>query len=108
MTDPSNNGFLSIETAADGTVVVRGDIDIAGGPSLEAALVQRATDTHLVVDVGGVSFMDSSGLRNLLAASRRAKQQGSDVVLRNVGPVVWRLLEITGTMGQFAVESRGP
>ena len=106
MTDANNNDFLSVETAEDGAMVVTGDVDIAGGPILEAALLQRGRDDRLVIDLGGVSFMDSSGLRNLLAASRRAKQRGADLVLRNVGPVVWRLLEITRTAGQFAVENR--
>jgi anti-sigma B factor antagonist len=105
-TDSNNNDYLTVETAEDGAIVVSGDVDIAGGPILEAALLQRGNDDRLVIDLAGVSFMDSSGLRNLLAASRRAKQRGSDLVLRNVGPVVWRLLEITRTANQFAVESR--
>ncbi|MEY2554590.1 MAG: hypothetical protein QOC57_2450 [Ilumatobacteraceae bacterium] len=105
-TDSNTNDYLTVETAEDGAIVVSGDVDIAGGPILEAALLQRGNDDRLVIDLAGVSFMDSSGLRNLLAASRRAKQRGSDLVLRNVGPVVWRLLEITRTANQFAVESR--
>lgn len=106
MTEPNANDFLSVRTADDGSIVVSGDVDIVGGPILEAALLQRAHDGELVVDLGGVSFMDSSGLRNLLTASRRARARGAEVTLRNVGPVVWRLLEITGTAGQFAVERR--
>ena len=108
MTEPNTNDFLTVTTAADGSIVVSGDVDIAGGPMLEAALQQRNNDAHVVLDLAGVSFMDSSGLRNLLTASRRARDRGADVVLRNVGPVVWRLLEITRTAGQFAVESRKP
>jgi anti-anti-sigma factor len=106
MTDPNTHDFLSVQTAADGAIVVSGDVDIAGGPILEAALLQRGKDDRLVIDLAGVSFMDSSGLRNLLAASRRANQRGAALILRNVGPVVWRLLEITRTASQFAVESR--
>ncbi len=106
MTEPDTNDYLSVKTADDGSIVVSGDVDIAGGPILEAALVQRANQGQLILDLGGVSFMDSSGLRNLLTASRRARERGAEVVLRNVGPAVWRLLEITRTVGQFAVESR--
>ena len=106
MTDPNPNEFLSVELADDGAIVVSGDVDIAGGPILEAALLKRGKSGRMVVDLGGVSFMDSSGLRNLLAASQRARQLGADLVLRNVGPVVRRLLEITRTAGQFAVESQ--
>lgn len=106
MTEPNGNDYLSVITADDGSIVVTGDVDIGGGPVLEAALHQRGNDHRLILDLGGVSFMDSSGLRNLLTASRRAREHGADVVLRNVGPLVWRLLEITGTAEQFAVESR--
>ena len=106
MTELNRDDFLSVEIAADGAIVVSGDVDIAGGPMLEAKLLQREGDKPLVIDLGGVTFMDSSGLRNLLAASHRARQRGDEVVLRHVGPEVWRLLEITKTAGHFAVESR--
>lgn len=106
MMEPNGSDFLSVTTADDGSIVVSGDVDIAGGPVLEAALQQRNSDARVILDLGGVSFMDSSGLRNLLTASRRAQERGANLVLRNVGPVVWRLLEITSTAGQFAVESR--
>ncbi|MGZ4766808.1 MAG: STAS domain-containing protein [Ilumatobacteraceae bacterium] len=105
MTEPNANDFLSVKTADDGSIVVSGDVDSAGGPVLEAALLKHADDGEVIVDLGGVSFMDSSGLRNLLTASRRARERGAEVVLRNVGPAVWRLLEITRTVGQFAVDS---
>ena len=106
MTELNNNEFLSVDIADDGAIVVSGDVDIAGGPVLEAKLLQRTQDRPIVVDLAGVTFMDSSGLRNLLAASNRAKKQGAEMVLRNVGPEVWRLLEITKTTGHFAVQSR--
>lgn len=106
MTELNNNDFLSVDIAEDGAIMVTGDIDIAGGPVLEAKLLQRTNDRPVVVDLAGVTFMDSSGLRNLLAASNRAKKQGGKVVLRNVGPEVWRLLEITKTADHFAVVSR--
>jgi anti-anti-sigma factor len=106
VTELNNNEFLSVEIAEDGAIVVAGDVDIASGPVLEAKLQQRNHDQSVVVDLAGVTFMDSSGLRNLLGASHRARQKGGRVVLRHVGPEVWRLLEITKTASHFAVESR--
>ena len=89
----------------DGTVEVVGDIDMAVGPTLEATLLQcEASAEQLVVDLSEVRFIDSSGLRVLLGASRRAHQRGSTVVLRGVGAEVTRLLEITGTTGQFSLD----
>ena len=105
MTGSMNDESLTVEVDDGGAIVVHGDIDMAGGPVLEAALLQRDEDQLLVIDLGDVSFIDSSGLRSLLGASRRARTRGAEVVLRAVGPEVARLLDITGTTSQFVIES---
>ena len=105
MTGSMNDEALTVEVDDGGAIVVHGDIDMAGGPVLEAALLQRDEDQLLVIDLGDVSFIDSSGLRSLLGASRRARTRGAEVVLRAVGPEVARLLDITGTTSQFVIES---
>ena len=105
MTDSVNDDALSVTISADGAIVVHGDIDIAGGPVLEAAIVRPEQIFPIVIDLEDVFFIDSSGLRSLLSASRRAKASDSHVALRSVGPEVARLLEITGTTGQFVIET---
>lgn len=104
MTDPASPDSLAVETTPAGILVVRGDIDMAGGPVLEAAMIEREQHGPVVIDLADVFFIDSSGLRSLLGASRRAHERGDVVVLRSVGPEVSRLLEITGTTGQFTIE----
>ena len=42
------NETVSIEVAADGTIVVAGDIDMAGGPLLEASLRQALPEADRV------------------------------------------------------------
>jgi len=59
----------------------------------------------LVVDIEGVQFVDSSGLRSLLAAARRAASRDARLELRGVGPEIIRLFEITGTTDQFNIAS---
>jgi anti-anti-sigma factor len=105
MTGPVSDESLTIDIDEGGAIVVHGDIDMAGGPVLEAAILQREDDQQLVIDLDDVSFIDSSGLRSLLGASRRARTRGGEVVLRSVGPEVARLLDITGTTSQFVIES---
>lgn len=95
---------MTVEHSGDGAIVVSGDIDMAGGPVLEAAVLAREDANPIVIDVGGVRFIDSSGLRSLLSASRRAVGRGTFVILRSVGPEVRRLLEITGTESMFTIE----
>src|SRR4051794_17064595 len=92
----------------DGMVVAEGDIDLAGGPLLDAAITRVENANPLVIDLAAVEFIDSSGLRSLLAASRRADARGTRVVLRRPSSGVVRLLTITGTTEQFDVEEASP
>ena len=105
----SNRNLLTTTVAEDGTISVAGDIDMAGGPLLEEVMLRReaqlAVSADLVVDVEGVQFIDSSGLRSLLAAARRAGGRSARLELRAVGPEVIRLFEITGTLDQFNIVS---
>jgi anti-anti-sigma factor len=97
-------GPLYVDVDASGALVVHGDIDIAGGPALETYLTGSQNGLPIVVDLADVHFIDSSGLRALLAAAKRARTHDTVVQLRNVGPSVRRMLEITGTAGQFEIE----
>jgi anti-sigma B factor antagonist len=106
MTEPPSSEAVTIDVGPDGAIVVSGEIDMAGGPLVEAAANAPTNPGHVVIDLAGVSFIDSSGLRSLLAVSRAADARGSSVTLRGVGPEVARLLEITGTAGLFGLEER--
>ena len=102
MTD-QRGGPLSVDVDTSGALVVHGDIDIAGGPTLDT-YVMRSENGPIVLDLDDVDFIDSSGLRTLLTATRRAGERGTVVRLRNVGTTVRRMLEITGTADQFEIE----
>ena len=105
----SNKNLLTTTVSDDGTIAVAGDVDMAGGPILEEVMLRREAQLvesgDLVVDVEGVQFIDSSGLRSLLAAARRAGLRGARLELQAVGPEVIRLFEITGTLDQFNIVS---
>lgn len=99
---------------SDGALVVSGDLDAGSAEAFERILEpivagqgdirgERAGGSTIVIDVRRVEFMDSSGLRTLVAASLRAGRRGGRVVLRNVGPRLWRLLEITGLSDHFGI-----
>ena len=104
MTDTGSNESLTVEVDDSGTIIATGDIDLAGGPVLEAAILQGENDQPITIDLAGVVFIDSSGLRSLLGASRRAAERGTEVALRSPSAEVLRLLEITGTASQFRLE----
>ena len=72
---------LTVEPDAEGGVriVVRGELDLATAPRLQAALADPRRRAVLV-DLSGLTFMDSTGVRTLLQASEDASSAGSELV----------------------------
>jgi anti-sigma B factor antagonist len=97
-------GPLVIDVDASGALVVHGDIDIAGAPTLKQHLLRSRNQMPVVLDLADVGFIDSSGVRALVAASEHARQRDAVVRLRNVGANLRRMLEITGTADKFEIE----
>lgn len=102
-------GSLQISSApADGGVRVslRGELDIASARQLEerfAALDEQAP-TRVVIDLSGLMFIDSSGLRVLLLADARAREQGYELVLLPGQEPVQRVFEMTGALDVLRFE----
>jgi anti-sigma B factor antagonist len=92
MTDPETP--LAITTTANGFAVV-GEIDAHTAPKISEA-VAEATTTSLEIDLSGVDFVDSSGLRTLIEAHQRFEANGGSLTLVRPSPVVARLFDISG------------
>ena len=78
------------------TVVVSGELDIATAPRL-AAEVDAAVrpGTSIVVDLADVTFMDSSGLRAILAGHAAARAHGVRYGVISSGQAVQRVFDLT-------------
>jgi len=89
-------------------VTVVGDLDLGSAPQLhDHALLTAAEKTpQLVLDLGGVTFMDSSGLKCLLSIQRRVEQDGGTLALVAIPYSVRRVLSVTGTEGFFSISER--
>jgi anti-sigma B factor antagonist len=97
---------LSVRKAVEGdqTVVeVTGEVDAASADILRNAIFEviDGGQARVTVDMTEVSFMDSSGLRVLIAGYKAAEQAGGALNVRNPSDVVTRLLEITGQLDRF-------
>ncbi len=90
---------LAEETGDGGERVIRlvGELDIQSTPELERALLRaRPAGQRVVLDLSELKFMDSTGLRVLLAAREAAEQGRWEIRLRAVPPNIRRLFDITG------------
>lgn len=74
------------------TFALEGELDMASAEDVLRALEGVPAEGDLVLDLSGLSFMDSSGLRVVLQLVR-GRMDGV-VVLRNPSPPVHRVLEI--------------
>ena len=74
-----------------------GEVDMSNPHQLEEALATalEATDARLVVDLAGLEFIDSTGLRSLVRFHQR-DQTETEIVWRNARGQVAEVLEITG------------
>jgi anti-sigma B factor antagonist len=88
-------------TAAGGpgqaSLAITGDVDASNADRLRLAILEAAAQhpAQLEVDLSGVTFMDSTGLRAIEDASRSLDPSGAALVLHSVPRQVQRLLEIT-------------
>ena len=82
-------------------VVVRGEVDLSVVDRLTFC-VRRLTSRRcpVVLDVAGVTFMDSAGVNLLM----RLYQEHGPVVLRRPSPSVLRVLELAGVEDYVTVE----
>jgi anti-sigma B factor antagonist len=94
---------LTVDDGSEPVVVaVTGEVDITVADRLRQCLLAQADlgRRMIVVDLGGLRFMDSSGLSALIAARRRMGTDGT-IVLREPTPMVLKLLEVTGARALF-------
>jgi len=92
---------LLITSRREGTVTVFrlvGELDLASAPDLIAALTDGAA-TPVVLDMAGVGFVDSTGVRVLLEAQAASPQRV--VALMAPSRAVTRVLDLTRLRGRF-------
>lgn len=94
-----------VSAAQPPTIVLVGELDPHTAPYLQRAIDQvlETSGTDLVLDLAGLAFVDSSGLRVLISAQSQLADQGGTLTLHAPSETVHRLLEITGLIDHIAI-----
>lgn len=92
--------------ADDPTVVfLRGELDAAAADEVRARLLELIhPGRQLVVDLGDLEFLDSSGLGVLVLALTRSRDVGARLVAANPTPRIHRLMETSKVASLFGLE----
>jgi anti-sigma B factor antagonist len=97
----SDEAVWSLEAVQDGAATVlypRGELDLDTAPRLLAEVGRRVDlgARRLVVDLAGLTFVDSTGLGTIVGCWRRASRATATFELVNPSPYVVSTLKITG------------
>jgi len=92
--------MFSVDSRTEGdrlTVRVAGDIDLSTADKLGEALEEAVSRSREVrVDLGEVTFLDSTGIRALVQGYRAAQTRGSSYYVTGAQQWVAKVLEVTG------------
>jgi anti-sigma B factor antagonist len=102
----TENLLLETRQAGDWTVVeAKGEVDLYTAPRLKEELAGLAGGgrARVTVDLGGVEFLDSTGLGVLISGLKRCRQAGGDLRLAAPREPVRKVLSITGLDRVFPI-----
>jgi len=97
--DPSDPPFtVDPDPQRPGTLVACGELDATTAPRLRAALddLAAAATGDVQLDLGGLTFIDSSGLQSITTARRDLQADGRALRIADASKPVRRIFEVTG------------
>jgi anti-sigma B factor antagonist len=88
---------VAVGGGPDGSVVApRGELDMASQGSLRAVLERQAEQGAVTLDLAGLSFLDTSGLRLILETAEASRRDGFTFTVLPGIPAVQRLFDVAG------------
>lgn len=88
-----------VKQANNSTIVeVSGSVDALTAPQLSKVLLDQiaAGRANLIVNLIGVEFMSSAGLRTLLGAVKESRSNGGDLRITSTNPGIDKVLKMSG------------
>jgi len=101
---PQEFAISADQRAGSVQLTLRGELDIATAPELEQLVNERIdAGDEVVVDLRALEFMDSSGIRVLVAAHARAGRVGTTLVIVRppTGSAVAKIVAVSGLDGEL-------
>lgn len=94
-------GALTMRSEREGeihTIRLSGELDLATADDVEKELARvEATDAgSIVLDLSGLTFMDSTGVRLVVNAHTRTRAEGRRLTLMRGQAAVQRVMELSG------------
>ena len=90
--------------AGDTTIELVGRLDTTTAPALDKTISEDLGDTkNLTLDIKGLEYISSAGLRVLLAAQKKMQKIGSMKVI-NVCEAIMEVFEMTGFADILVIE----
>ena len=73
-----------------------GDLDMAGAPVLRQSVVQEVSkgNNFLVLDLSGLTFIDSAGLGAIIGGLRRVRSHEGDLLLVGLNDELQKVFEL--------------
>ena len=80
------------------TVSVKGSVDALTAAKLTETINKQIEENHvnLVIDLSGLAFMSSAGLRSLLGAVKETRSHGGDLRIVSTNPGIDKVLKMSG------------
>ena len=92
------------KTDASAVIEVAGRLDTTTAPVLDKTITEDiSVNTNLILDLKGLEYISSAGLRVLLSAQKRMRKHGS-MKLRNVREEIMEVFEMTGFADILEIE----
>ena len=96
---------IEIKRNTDETIIeLKGRLDTTTAPALDKTINEDICDTkHLVLNINGLEYISSAGLRVLLSAQKKMNKIGS-MKVTNVREEVMEVFEMTGFADILTIE----
>ena len=97
MSEKSNPLEIAIDRDGDDVrLIVSGEVDLESSRSLSEALSEVVSSRQVSLDLTGVGYMDSTGLRTILVAKEELERAGGNLNVVAASNIVNRLIQISG------------